>query len=130
MLKAISMAYGHESKTRHSPEEHTEAEDKEDISIIPLSIPILFGPGVIATIIVLHSNNHQAIHPLISYGIVSTAIVLAATCVFLILRYAGIINRVLGVTGIKILTRLMGLIVGAIAAQFLVSGIKGLWMGA
>ena len=130
MMIAISMAYGHGSKSRHSPEEHEEAEDKEDISIIPLSIPILFGPGVIATIIVLHSNNAQASHPLVSYTLVTLAILLASASVYIVLRYAGIINRFLGVTGIKILTRIMGLVVGAIAAQFLVSGIKGLWLAA
>ncbi len=130
MMIAISMAYGHGSKSRHSPEEHEEAEDKEDISIIPLSIPILFGPGAIATIIVLHSNNAQAAHPLISYLLITLAILLASVSVFMTLRYAGVINRFLGITGIKILTRIMGLVVGAIAAQFLVSGIKGLWLAA
>ncbi len=130
MMIAINMAYGHGSKSRHSPEEQEEAEDKEDVSIVPLGIPILFGPGVIATIIVLHSNNSHASNPVMSYLLITLAIVLAAVSVFFTLRYAGIINRFLGVTGIKILTRIMGLVVGAIAAQFLVSGVKGLWLGA
>ena len=127
LMIAINMAYGHGSKSRHSPEEREEAEEKEDISIIPLSIPILFGPGVIATIIVLHSNNSNAASPLVSYFQISIAILLASISVFITLRYAGVINRFLGVTGIKILTRIMGLVVGAIAAQFIVSGVKGLW---
>lgn len=127
MLIAINMAYGHQSKTRHSKEEADEAEEKEDVSVIPLGIPILFGPGVIATIIVLN-NNHLQNHSLtISYALISVAIFCAALVVYLTLRYAGAINRALGVTGMKILTRIMGLIVGAIAAQFMVSGIKGLW---
>jgi len=57
MLIAINMAYGQASKARHTKEEQDEAEEKEDVSVIPIGIPILFGPGVIATIIVLNSNH-------------------------------------------------------------------------
>ena len=57
MLIAINMAYGQGSKARHTKEEQDEAQEKEDVSIVPIGIPILFGPGVIATIIVLN-NNH------------------------------------------------------------------------
>ena len=127
MLIAINMAYGHQSKNRHSKEESEEAQEKEDISIVPLGIPILFGPGVIATIIVLNHNHLKVYNAPISYALISFAIMMASLVVYLSLRYAGTINSALGVTGMKILTRIMGLIVGAIAAQFLVSGIKGLW---
>ncbi len=127
MLIAINMAYGHPSKARHTAEEQEEASEKEDISVVPIGIPILFGPGVIATIIVLNNTIAQRFALPVSYGIVTVAILLSAIAVYLTLRYSGIINRALGVTGMKILTRIMGLIVGAIAAQFLVSGIKGLW---
>jgi len=128
MLIAINMAYGQPTKSRHTKEEAEEAEEKEDISIVPLGIPILFGPGVIATIVVLNHTNGHDLGLLTGYGVVSVAILLAAATVYLTLRYAGAINRVLGVTGMKILTRIMGLVVGAIAAQFLVSGIRGLWL--
>ena len=64
----------------------------------------------------------------ISYSIVTVSILISSFIVYITLRYAGVINRALGITGMKILTRIMGLIVGAIAAQFLVSGIKGLWV--
>jgi len=127
MMIAINMAYGQGAKARHTPEEHDEAQEKEDISIVPLGIPILFGPGLIATIIVLNTNHRESLEPLVSYALVSVAIVAASVAVYLTLRYAGSINRALGVTGMKILTRIMGLVVGAIAAQFIVSGLKGLW---
>ena len=127
MLIAINMAYGQPTKARHTKDEQAEAEEKEDISVVPLGIPILFGPGVIATIVVLNHNDTAAFGSLISHALVSAAIFCAALVVYLILRYAGIINKALGVTGMKILTRIMGLIVGAIAAQFLVDGVKGLW---
>jgi multiple antibiotic resistance protein len=127
MMIAINMAYGHGAKARHTPEEHDEAQEKEDISIVPLGIPILFGPGVIATIIVLNNNHLESFSRPISFALVSVAIVVASLTTYLVLRYAGSINRALGVTGMKILTRIMGLVVGAIAAQFIVSGVKGLW---
>ena len=127
MMIAINMAYGHGAKSRHTPEEHDEAQEKEDISIVPLGIPILFGPGVIATIIVLNNNHLESFSRPISFALVSVAIVVASLTTYLVLRYAGSINRALGVTGMKILTRIMGLVVGAIAAQFIVSGVKGLW---
>jgi len=127
MMIAINMAYGHGAKARHTPEERDEAQEKEDISIVPLGIPILFGPGVIATIIVLNNNHLESFSRPISFALVSVAIVVASLTTYLVLRYAGSINRALGVTGMKILTRIMGLVVGAIAAQFIVSGVKGLW---
>ena len=94
---------------------------------MPLGIPILFGPGVIATIIVLNNTLKEHYSFLISSALISIAIVISSIVVFFTLRYASFINNLLGVTGMKILTRIMGLIVGAIASQFIISGIKGLW---
>ncbi len=127
MMIAVNMAYGQPTKARHTKEEQEEAEEKEDVSIVPLGIPILFGPGVIATIIVLNHNDFARYGLIPSYGLVTVAILLSAIVVYFTLRYSGIINRALGVTGMKIMTRIMGLIVGAIAAQFLIDGVKGLW---
>jgi multiple antibiotic resistance protein len=128
MMIAINMAYGQSSKSRRTKEETSEAEEKEDVSVIPLGIPILFGPGMLATIIVLNNNHYQNFSKWESLGTITVAILIASFLVYITLRYAGEINKALGVTGMKILTRIMGLVVGAIAAQFLVSGIKGLWI--
>ena len=127
MMIAINMASGNSSKTRHSQQEHEEAEESEDISVVPLGIPILFGPGVIATIIVLNHSAKQSLPLIESYGVVAVSIILSALTTYFVLRNATYINRILGVTGMKILTRVMGLVVGAIAAQFIISGVKGLW---
>ncbi len=129
MMIAINMAYGHHSKGKHTEEEHDEAQDKEDISIVPIGIPILFGPGLIATIIVLQSNTTEQFSVFVAYMLIGISIVIASVLTFFTLYYAVAIDRLLGVTGMKILTRIMGLIVGAIASQFLISGIKGLWGG-
>jgi len=127
MMIAINMASGNSSKSRHTPKEHEEAQESEDISIIPLGIPILFGPGVIATIVVLNNTAMKTLSMLDSYIVVSISILLSSITTYFILVNAAFLNRILGITGMKILTRIMGLVVGAIAAQFIISGVKGLW---
>ncbi|WP_456416557.1 MarC family protein [Thiolapillus sp.] len=126
LMLALSMINGRVASTRHSSAENQEAQEKDDISIIPLAIPILFGPGMIATLIVLNNHSVGTVQKLLLYA----AVVVSTVGVFLTLRYAVNINRFLGETGTRILTRLMGLVVGAIAAQFLVEGVKGLWEAA
>jgi len=127
MMIAINMAYGQHRQGKHTKEEHDEAQDKEDISIVPLGIPILFGPGLIATIIVLQNSLASHFPIILSYLLNGVSIIIASVVTFFTLLYAVAIDKLLGITGMKIMTRIMGLIVGAIAAQFLIAGIKGLW---
>ncbi len=122
MLIAINMVYGEPSKTRHSPEEQNEAQTKDDIAIVPLGVPVLFGPGVIAVLVVF--NNQQK--ELYSYIVTILSILTVSLIVYLILAYAAKIDKLLGVTGNKILTRVIELILGAINSQMLINGIKGL----
>nr|WP_305800497.1 MarC family protein [Thiolapillus sp.] len=126
IMLAMNMINGRVASTRHSSAENQEAQEKEDISVILLAIPILFGPGVIATLVVLNNRSVDLLEKGILYG----AVLVSTIAVFFTLRYAVTINRFLGETGTRILTRLMGLVVGAIAAQFLVEGVKGLWLAA
>ncbi|WP_457676190.1 MarC family protein [Thiolapillus sp.] len=126
LMLALSMINGRVASTRHSSAENQEAQEKEDISVIPLAIPILFGPGMIATLVVLDNHSVDTVQKILLYA----SVVVSTIGVFLTLRYAVNINRFLGETGTRILTRLMGLVVGAIAAQFLVEGVKGLWKAA
>jgi len=125
LLVSIDMIQGKmEPSTRHSQAETDEALAKEDISIIPLGIPMLFGPGLIATLIVFKSRYAS----MEQRGMLFLSILIAVATVYLALRFAEYIYKLLGVTGLRITNRLVGLIVGAIAIQFIVAGIKGLWM--
>jgi len=125
LLIAINMIQGKEIvATNQTQEEHQAAQNKNDIAIIPLAIPILFGPGVITTIIVLSEKSKT----LIQKSYLLCAIFLASFTTYLVLRNASYISKILGVNGLKIVTRLMGLIIGAIAFLFLVGGIKELWV--
>jgi len=126
LIIALNMVQGKEiAPTNATKDEHEAAEEKDDVAVIPLGIPILFGPGVIATVIVLAEKSHT----LIEKGILLIAIVVSSLAVYLTLINAIYISKFLGVNGLKIVTRLMGLIIGAIAFLFLVGGVKALWMG-
>lgn len=120
---SLDMLQGEISNTKHTKEESNEAKEKEDISIVPLGIPILFGPGVLTTLIVLKTRYND----IISLGLLLGAVLVSSLIVYLVLRYSYAIVNFIGVTGLKIATRIMGLVVGAIASEFLISGLKELW---
>ena len=103
-----------------SPLEEEEAREKEDVSIFPLAIPFLSGPGAIATVILLRSNCQNLIHYLVILGVIVTVSILT----YFILKESQYLMKFLGQTGINILTRLMGLILSVIAVQFAIDGIK------
>ncbi|WP_024791159.1 MarC family protein [Lebetimonas sp. JS032] len=125
LIIALNMIQGKEiSPTNTTKDEHEAAQEKENIAIIPLAIPVLFGPGVITTIIVLSEKSKK----LIDKGVLFTAIVLSALIVYITLKNASFISKFLGVNGIKIVTRIMGLIIGAISFLFLIGGVKALWL--
>ncbi|GAB6074478.1 MarC family protein [Nautilia lithotrophica] len=124
LIIALNMIQGKEiAPTNTTKDEHSAAEEKDDVAIIPMAIPILFGPGVITTIIVL-SEKHSTLK---GKFILFIAITLSSFLTYLILRNGAFISRFLGVNGLKIVTRIMGLIIGAISFLFLVGGIKALW---
>lgn len=126
LIIALNMVQGKEvAPTNSTKEEKEAANEKDDVSVIPLGIPILFGPGVITTIIILSEKSKSVIEK----GILFIAIILSSFIVYLTLRNAAYLSKFLGVNGLKITTRIMGLIIGAIAFLFLVGGVKSLWIG-
>ncbi len=126
LIIALNMVQGKSiAPTNSTKDEHDAAMQKDDIAVVPLAIPILFGPGVITTVIVLNDKAHGAV----SKSMLFISIFISAFIVWLVLRNATYISRFLGVNGLKIVTRIMGLIIGAIAFLFLVGGVKALWVG-
>jgi hypothetical protein len=85
-----------------------------------LAIPILAGPGAISTVIVLSSQARNPAETFVVYG----AIVVTGLISFVVLRLGEPLLRKLGKTGIRVMTRIMGLILAAIAVQFVLSGIQ------
>ncbi len=122
LLMAVNMLNAQIGNTRATPEERDEAESKNSIAVVPLAIPLLTGPGSISTVIVYAASAH---HWYERIGLVVIGAVLAVIC-FLSLRLAEPIARWVGQTGINIGTRLMGLMLSALAVEFIVDGLKAL----
>ena len=122
LLTAIKMVQGSMESKNQTEEEREEAIKNDEFSVIPLGIPITFGPGIFATIIILRGQSMDAT----SLFALVLAYLIVALCVYLSFKNSIYIRKYLGISGQKIMSRLMGLIVGAIAVQFVVGGITTL----
>ena len=119
-LLALDMVRAQPSRVRVSPEEESEGVEKDDVAIIPLGIPMLAGPGSIAIVIVLMSHARTSLPHM---AIVVGCILLTGVLTFLILRAAVLLEHTLHQTGLNILNRVMGLLLAAVAVQFVVNGV-------
>ncbi len=99
-------------------EEESEASQKQDISIVPLAIPMLSGPAAMASVIVLTSEAQSSI----DYTIVITSIFVTLAFTYLILGSSQKIFAKIGVNGLHVVTRIMGLLLCAMAVQFVIDG--------
>jgi len=118
LLMAVSMLHAQTSRIQHTKDEADEARERESVGVVPLGIPLLAGPGAMSTAIVF---AHHAPGWGSRVLLVLICWVLAGS-VWLALSLADVIGRILGRTGINILNRLMGLMLAAIAVQFVIGG--------
>ena len=119
LLMSLSMLNAQPSGAKTTAEERDEAEHKDTIGVVPLGIPLLTGPGAMSTVIVLAGKSHHASDYI---ALIGSGVVIAAL-VWLTLQMAEPIARVMGRTGINIATRIMGLLVAAVAVEFIVDGL-------
>ncbi|MGS0895831.1 MarC family protein [Burkholderia stagnalis] len=122
LLMAINMLNAQIGNTRSTPEERHEAELKDNVAVVPLAIPLLTGPGSISTVIIYAANSR---HWYDRAGLVAIGAMLALLC-FVAMRLAEPIANWIGRTGINIATRLMGLMLSALAVEFIVNGLRAL----
>jgi len=122
LITSLDMLRARPSETRTTPNEEQEGVVKEDVAIVPLAIPLLSGPGAIATAMVLMARDTTLTATLP----VLAAIVITFVLSYLILRASGLVQRVLRQSGVAIVERVMGLILAAIAVQFIADGAKEL----
>jgi multiple antibiotic resistance protein len=115
----LDMLKAKRSPTKETPGETEEAAEKEDVGIIPLGIPMLAGPGSISSVMVLMSQNTDWLHAVV----IVCAIAGVAIISFVVLAAADRVSSYLHATGIRILTRMMGLLLTAIAVQFVLNGL-------
>ena len=119
-LNALDMVQARQSTQRETPVEKAEGIQKDDIGIMPLGVPMLAGPGAISTVMVLALGAKTPA----TIAAVYVSIALTAVLTYYVLSAAILVERRLGQTGMRILTRLMGLVLCAIAVQFILDGIK------
>lgn len=126
MLIAIDMLFARPSRAKTSPDEESGAVDTEGVAVFPLAIPMIAGPGTIASVVLLvnlsEGNRLRLLIIYIAYG-------LALLVTWLCMRGAGLVLRVIGKTGVSVLSRLLGIILAALAVQFVLNGLKNAGFG-
>lgn len=124
LLIGVDMLQARRSKTQEVATETREGVEKEDVGITPLGIPMLAGPGAISTVMVLLGPSPHLWQTIPVF----IAIAITSLISFVVLAGADRVRRHLGETGIRILVRLMGLLLTAIAVQFFLNGFRDLGM--
>jgi multiple antibiotic resistance protein len=121
-LIALEMVFARSPGTRTSSKEQQESEEKEDISVFPLAFPFIAGPGALATILLAFGS--AAGNPELFMGLlVIVFVVLLITLGVLYLATPAM--RVLGVTGTNVISRMFGVLLGALAVQYVIDGLRG-----
>ena len=115
-LTALDMLFQRRSKRR---ENQTEQELVDDPSVFPLAIPLIIGPGAIATVILI-AGAKPGLVGIASTGFITALVLLA---VFVFFSAASRIEKLLGKTGIDVLTRLLGMLLAALSVQFVIEGL-------
>jgi MarC family membrane protein len=125
-LIALEMVFARSPGTRTSDEEQQESEEREDISVFPLAFPFIAGPGALATILLAFGG--VAGKPQLFLGLLAIVfIVLLLTLGVLYLATPAM--RVLGVTGTNVISRMFGVLLGALAVQYVIDGLRGSFPG-
>jgi len=119
-LIALDTVFAREEKT--TPAEKAETRRRADISVFPLAFPLIAGPGSIATVLLTFGAARP--QPLLYGGLVLViAAVVAAS--LLVMLAAPLVMRVLGVTGANVVSRVAGVVLAALAVQFVIDGLRG-----
>ena len=122
-IVALHMLYAKVSPESVTEEEIRDAAKKEDITVFPIAMPLLTGPGAITTVIVIIRTGKTLELKLIALA----AIFFVFALTYLIFRFANKINKILGVTGSLLVSRIMGLLLGSIAVNFIAVGISNIY---
>ena len=123
LLIGLDMLNAKRSPTQETGPEAEAAASKEDAGIVPLGIPMLAGPGSITSVMVLVGQAQG--HWSLLFAILAAILITAVIC-FLVLGNSDRVANVLGETGIRILVRIMGLLLVALAVQYFVNGMVDL----
>ena len=122
---AFAMMQGERSRTQLTPQDRQEALEREAIGIVPLGIPMLAGPGAITTVIALMADATSPGLDMARVAVILGSILGTMLASWIMLTYADVIFRRIGRMGAYAISRIMGLILAAIAVQFVILGIQG-----
>ncbi|MGE0762967.1 MAG: MarC family protein [Bdellovibrionales bacterium] len=120
LLTALEMLRGKADDCKCSAAELSAPQEREDISFVPVAIPLLAGPGAITSIMVF-STDHQSNHTL-HFSVIAAAIAFTFVLSYFILRSSSVIAKAIGRSGVSVVQRLMGLILSALSIQLIVEG--------
>jgi multiple antibiotic resistance protein len=123
-LIALEMVFARESGTRTTSEEKDEGRKRKDVSVFPLAFPFIAGPGALAIVLLTFGASRDDLW--LSVGLFGVVLaVLAIT--YLFMRLSPIVMRVMGVTGGNVVNRLSGVVLAALAVQFIITGITNIY---
>jgi len=114
-------AKAHSGIRQTTPEEDREASQRQDVTVFPLAIPLIAGPGAITTVILLQ-DTHAG--DLLAQAVVAAVMLGVLALVLVGFLSAGAIMRLLGVTGVNVLGRVLGIVLAAIAANNILVGLR------
>jgi multiple antibiotic resistance protein len=121
-LIALEMVFARESGTKTTDQEKAEVTQRADISVFPLAFPFIAGPGALATVLLTFGTAEESLA--LTAGLL--AVIAAVLVITLLLLLATPwVNRVMGVTGAHVVSRLAGVILAALAVQFMIDGLRG-----
>jgi len=122
---SLSMLHAKRSDATHTSAEHEEAKQKESVAVVPLAIPLLAGPGTMSTVIV-YGHTYTTF---MDQVMIAVACVTACLVVLVCFLLAPKITRVMGQTGMNLLSRIMGLLLMAISIEFVTKGLLAIYPG-
>ncbi|MFA4901669.1 MAG: NAAT family transporter [Desulfobaccales bacterium] len=116
---AIEMLEGHGHFNRFDTSSSLDAADYRGVALVPLAVPLLSGPGAISTVLVLASRSKSYLED----GLIVLSLLIVLLLTYIFFHFAQFLLNCLKETGIRLLTRLMGLIMAALAVQFVLGGL-------
>lgn len=122
LLIGIKMVFAEPSGSTTTTEDETrEAELKDDVSVFPLAMPLIAGPGAIGAVVLVMGGTDGDIK---LQSMVAAALAANLLITFLLLMMAGTVQRVFGITGLNVMSRVVGFLLSALAVQFIFDGLK------
>lgn len=119
LLIAVDMVLA--QHTRETAAEEAESRSRQDISVFPLAIPLMAGPAGLTSIMILAAESRTQRGGLVV--VMATCLAVLALC-YLALRLSGPLARLLGLTGVNVITRILGILLAALAIQYIGDGVR------